>query len=264
MKTGAAMSAEQALRLHLASWGRRPETIVMRGPAVLPENAVVATGYPAMFPNLLGVVRAFGGGRAEHLGLIRAINGAADWGVMLGSTGTVLAPAACHVVYEVMRNQDVAECEYEVHTTCFRNEETAEVGRLRSFEMLEFVYLGNENGAARFATTWRERALAALATLGLTCDVVPATDPFFGAAAGAVTANGAERKHEVRTSLGGRLLAVASVNLHGTHFGESFSITSDGAPAISACVGFGLERILLALESSSPRQLDDWISAGRR
>jgi seryl-tRNA synthetase len=42
--------------------------------------------------------------------------------------------------------------------------------------------------------------------------------------------------------------AVASCNYHLDHFGHTFDIhTSDGAVAHSACVGFGLERVTLAL-----------------
>ena len=45
-----------------------------------------------------------------------------------------------------------------------------------------------------------------------------------------------------------RPTAIGSANYHEAHFGTSFGLrTPDGAYAHSACVGFGLERITLAL-----------------
>ena len=42
--------------------------------------------------------------------------------------------------------------------------------------------------------------------------------------------------------------ACCSFNFHETHFGEAFGIqTSDGAVANTACLGFGLERVAMAL-----------------
>jgi hypothetical protein len=47
---------------------------------------------------------------------------------------------------------------------------------------------------------------------------------------------------------GGRSLAVASLNDHEIHFGEAFDLRlPGGAVASSACVAFGLERLLLAV-----------------
>ena len=45
-----------------------------------------------------------------------------------------------------------------------------------------------------------------------------------------------------------RPTAIASVNYHQDHFASVFGIsTADGQAAHTACVGFGLERIALAL-----------------
>jgi seryl-tRNA synthetase len=42
--------------------------------------------------------------------------------------------------------------------------------------------------------------------------------------------------------------ACMSFNYHLNHFGEAWNIeTADGSPAFSGCVGFGLERLTLAL-----------------
>jgi seryl-tRNA synthetase len=42
--------------------------------------------------------------------------------------------------------------------------------------------------------------------------------------------------------------AVCSFNFHQQHFGSTFAImTADGEPAHTACLGFGLERVVMAL-----------------
>jgi seryl-tRNA synthetase len=56
-----------------------------------------------------------------------------------------------------------------------------------------------------------------------------------------------------------RPTAVASSNYHLDHFGLAFDIrTADGAVAHSACIGFGLERIALALFSTHGMDPDLW------
>jgi seryl-tRNA synthetase len=59
--------------------------------------------------------------------------------------------------------------------------------------------------------------------------------------------------------------AVASCNYHLDHFGHSFDIrTADGAVAHSACVGFGLERVTLALFKKHGFAPAQWPSDVRR
>jgi seryl-tRNA synthetase len=42
--------------------------------------------------------------------------------------------------------------------------------------------------------------------------------------------------------------AVCSFNYHQQHFSSAFDIrTADGSPASTACLGFGLERVVMAL-----------------
>ena len=53
--------------------------------------------------------------------------------------------------------------------------------------------------------------------------------------------------------------AISSCNYHLDTFGVAFDIkTGDGNPAHSACVGFGLERIALALFKTHGLRLSGW------
>ena len=53
--------------------------------------------------------------------------------------------------------------------------------------------------------------------------------------------------------------AIASSNCHADHLGGAFHITlADGSVAHSACVGFGMERIVLALFAAHGTDLGSW------
>ena len=56
-------------------------------------------------------------------------------------------------------------------------------------------------------------------------------------------------KFELLVPVGGEQpTAVASFNAHGDHFATPFGVTAcDGSPVHTACLGFGLERWVLAL-----------------
>jgi len=88
--------------------------------------------------------------------------------------------------------------------------------------------------------------------LGLDVQCVPANDPFFGRRGRLLAATQREQalKYElvVPITSSERPTAVASANWHQDHFGDLFAIRDDqGQTAHTACVGFGLERVTLAL-----------------
>ena len=104
--------------------------------------------------------------------------------------------------------------------------------------------------------TWREtwvgRAEQLTAALGLEARTDVASDPFFGRGGKllAVSQRDQRLKLEIVTPIGSdeQPTAIISLNYHQDHFAHIFGIaTADGAVAHTACVGFGLERIALAL-----------------
>jgi seryl-tRNA synthetase len=91
-----------------------------------------------------------------------------------------------------------------------------------------------------------------LRSVGLDVRPVVANDPFFGRGGRMMAATQKEQdlKYELVVPVASvdRPTAVTSCNYHLDHFGQAFGIkTADGKPAHSACIGFGLERIALAL-----------------
>ena len=59
-------------------------------------------------------------------------------------------------------------------------------------------------------------------------------------------------------------IACGSINLHGNFFGEKFDIEdSDGNPALTGCVGLGIERWVLAGFTQHGLEPDRWPAAVR-
>ena len=92
-----------------------------------------------------------------------------------------------------------------------------------------------------------------LNAVGLDVKPVVANDPFFGRGGRMMAADAEGTGSEVRVGhrrwrSAEKPTAIASCNYHLDHFGHAFGIqTADGRPAHTACIGFGLERIALAL-----------------
>jgi hypothetical protein len=89
-----------------------------------------------------------------------------------------------------------------------------------------------------------------LSELGLDARLEVAADPFFGAGERYLKATQREQRLKwecLAPVADGVRQAVASANYHKDRFGVAFGMIVNGAPAHSACVGFGLERIVLAL-----------------
>jgi hypothetical protein len=111
-----------------------------------------------------------------------------------------------------------------------------------------------------------QHGLDVLDQLGLAATPTPANDPFFGRVGKMLAAN--QLDEELKTELIVRLYgdlddgtAIVSSNCHRDHFGATFGIaTVDGAVAHSACVGFGMERIALAMLRTHGLDLATWPS----
>lgn len=227
---------------------------IVRFPPVLSRHDLERSGYLASFPHLIGAVFAFDGTESEGLEIGERAAGHGPWGSLLEQTDVTLTPAACYPVYPWLARQgplDAGGRLVDVGGWCFRREPSLDPARMQSFRMHENVRVGEPDVVAAWHEAWVERGAALLASLGLDVDVVPANDPFFGRG-GKLLAKGQRAqglKLEVVAPISSsRPGAILSANAHREHFGADFGIgTADGGTAHTACVGFGLERISLAL-----------------
>jgi seryl-tRNA synthetase len=123
---------------------------------------------------------------------------------------------------------------------------------MQAFRVREFVRCGTPDQVVQWRDMWLQRGLALLESLGLPAAADVANDPFFGRG-GKMMAEGQRAqklKFEVLVPVISKEkpTAVCSFNFHQEHFGGAFGITTeDGAVANTACLGFGLERCVMAL-----------------
>lgn len=247
--------------------GRTPATLVLRFPPVISRQTLERCGYLHTFPQLAGSIHTFRGGPDQHVELTQAIERGEDWGDYQTLSDVALTPAACYAVYPRFAGDLPAGGQLvDVESWCYRHEPSPLPRRLRAFRMREFVRLGAPELVRAWRDEWLDRGVAFLRSLGLDPLLAPAADPFFGRGARLLAASQREQqlKFELLTPIGSALTAVMSGNAHREHFGEAFAIrTSDGETAHTACVGFGMERLALALLWAHGPDPADWSTAVR-
>jgi seryl-tRNA synthetase len=220
-------------------------------PPVIARSILEKTGYAEAFPQLLGSV--FG---LEERGTGKLV-----------PTDVVVLPAACYHVYPALSGATLTgPARYVAHGTCYRHESTLEQGRLRSFRMSELVFVGAAEETIAWRERWLHRTEQLFRDLGLEVVVEVASDPFFGPGQRWLRATQREQqlKFELIAPVGeGMRQAIASCNYHKDHFGEKFEITTAGQAAHTSCVGFGLERVAMALTHAHGPDRKRWPDAVR-
>lgn len=228
---------------------------LLRFPPVNGRRLLERTDYVASFPQLLGTIDTFQGDAKDHRRLLADHETGAAWDGHMTTSDFALVPAACHPLYAALQagpQQGVVDgTAYALIGDCFRNEPSPDPMRFVSFRMLELVLVGTPEQALQHRQAMLELGAELLRELGLDVGIEAANDPFFGRA-GVMLAAG-QRRAELKFELTAPVYsthrtAIASGNYHEDHFGAEFELrTPDGQTAHSACFGFGLERIALAL-----------------
>ena len=222
-------------------------------PPVVPRALLQRTGYMESFPQLCGSVHAFTSGERRHPALLERVNAAGDWTEFLTQTEVVLAPAACYPLYPTLRGTlPERGALFDLCQFCFRHEPSDDPARMQSFQIRENVRAGTPDDVRSWRAAWMEEGRTLLESLGLRLVLASASDPFFGRAGQLMKANqqAQELKFELLVPVwsDAEPTAVASFNYHQEHFAHLFDIhTANGEHAHTACIGFGLERIAVAL-----------------
>ncbi|MGV3551478.1 amino acid--[acyl-carrier-protein] ligase [Rhizobium sp.] len=213
------------------------------------------SGYMKSFPQLAGTVHSFCGNDHDHIGLLQCMEEGKDWTKEQKSTDIALTPAACYPLYPTIAKRGPIAMTgglYDLQSYCFRHEPSKEPTRQQMFRMREYVCMGTEQHVTEFRQTWMDRGMKMLADLGLPVELDVANDPFFGRA-GRLLANN-QRDQNLKFELlipvnsTANPTACMSFNYHQDAFGQKWGLNlADGSVAHTACVGFGLERIALAL-----------------
>jgi hypothetical protein len=166
----------------------------------------------------------------------------------LAPIDAVLAPAACYGVYISRQQAALSQPQWiTVRGTCFRAERSFQpLVRQPSFSMREIVHLGTAESVEAFLREGRERAMRLAGQWGLALSVETATDPFFDPARSPKYLHAKLFPTKQELIYGGT--ALGSLNNHRNFFGEAFEISLDGQPVHTACIAFGLERWLHAIQ----------------
>jgi seryl-tRNA synthetase len=253
----------------IAAAGADLQPTVVHFPLVMARAPFERSGYLRSFPDLVGVVEVFRGDDATHAQLLERLDAGRPWADLLEQSDIVLCSAACHPLYpHCSGTLPPGGRRFEVYGSCFRNEPSIDLARMQAFRQHEFVAIGSPTFTKSHRDEWVERGLGVLASLGIEAEPVVANDPFFGRAGRLLAASQRVEvlKYELVYTIvqGSAPTALVSANCHLDHFGAPFGIeTDDGAIAHSACVGFGTERIVLALLATHGLDTDKWSDAVR-
>ncbi|MFN8573352.1 MAG: amino acid--[acyl-carrier-protein] ligase [Gemmatimonadaceae bacterium] len=225
----------------------------MTFPPVIDRKIIERTGYMDSFPTLCGVVHAFAGNEREARTLSQQIAADQPWGGALQMTDVVLNPAACYPLYPTCAGTlPAGGRQVTMFAWVYRHEPSLEPTRMRAFRVREFVRLGDPDTVVAWRDLWLERGVSMLKSLQLPAKADVAADPFFGRGGKMLAAGQIEQrlKFEVLIPVISEEhpTACCSFNYHQDKFGSAFDIhTSDGAVAHTACLGFGMERVTMAL-----------------
>lgn len=224
------------------------------------------SGYMKSFPQLAGTVHSFCGCELDHISLLKCMEEEKDWTEGQKATNIVLTPAACYPLYPTVAkrgNLPMAGGLYDLQSYCFRHEPSNDPARQQLFRMREYVRMGTEAQVTEFRQLWMDRGVKMMEDLGLDVEIDVANDPFFGRA-GKLLANN-QRDQNLKFELlipvtsEANKTACMSFNYHQDAFGAKWGLNlEDGAVAHTACVGFGLERIALALFAAHGLDTKAW------
>jgi len=223
-------------------------------PPIVARTLIERLGYLGNFPQLVGSIHSFFGDEKTARELAALADAGQRWEHLLEPAETMLLPAACYPVYPLFTG--LLPNQGRLVTTInwvFRHEPSDEPTRLQAFRVREIIRAGTNEQVVQWRDQWCERSLKMFVEdflLPARSDV--ANDPFFGRVGRMMAANQLDQKLKFEilcpvVSLENPT-AVCSFNWHQDKFTSTFGIKkADGELASTACLGFGLERVVLAI-----------------
>ena len=236
LRDAAAISRFEEIDREFLQLARRHHARELQFPTLISKTLLERAEYPQAFPHLLMIACGCQDPARETLFVPENL-APQEW---------YLSPAVCYHAYAHYHGQVLADPQIiTARGRCYRREAAFQFGRRQlEFEMREIVLLGDPD--------WLNERIALIQTeidriaegRRLSVHWQTAEDPFF-----LPTAKGKalmQRLMETKRELvcdEPEPLAIASVNRHGTFFGERFAILQvDQTPVHTACVAFGLDR----------------------
>lgn len=237
---------------------------VMAFPPCIDRKVLEKSEFLDSFPHLAGTVYSFTGNQKQALELSARVHGGHEWGDLQSMTSVCLTPAACYPVYPSFTGTlPEGGRMVDMQNWVFRNEPSPEPTRMQAFRVREFVRVGSPEMVVQWRDKWLKRGLDIMLSLSLPARAEVASDPFFGRGGRLLAVNQKEQKLKFEVVIPviseENPTAVCSFNYHQDHFGKLFDIkTADGEIAQTACLGFGMERIVMALFKTHGMVFSEW------
>ena len=244
--------------------GAKLEPEVMRFPPIFDRAHYEKIDHINNFPDLMGSLHTFTGDERAHRAMLAKFEAREDWSRDLAPARVMMTPAICYPLYPTATGRlPAGGRRVDLQGYAFRHEPSDDPARMQIFRMHEFVRLGTPAEALDHREYWLGKTQEIFRSVGLNVEAVVANDPFFGR--GGKVQKAMQREQALKFELVipicsvDKPTAIGSCNYHLDHFGVAFDIRSaDGEVAHSACVGFGLERIALALFKTHGLEIGRW------
>jgi len=238
-------------------------------PPIVDRDVIRRTHYMESFPKLCGSIHSYREPRAKHMDLVDCVDQGGDWGPFLEQMPLTLCPAACYPLYPTCSGTiPDGGRHFDLSSYVFRAEPSDDPARLQSFRQRENVRIADPETIVSWRNSWSEHSVAVLTELGLPVALEVASDPFFGRGGRLLSANQIAEKLKLEVVVPitstEEPTPICSLNYHEDKFATAFDIrTSSGEYAHSACIGFGLERVALALIETHGVAVESWPASVR-
>ena len=238
-------------------------------PNVIPMESLSDANHLSSFPEHLNFVSHLDSD-IENLDRFSAIatstrlSSADDQDITFAPSDLVHNPSTCYHCYASKRGMDLTDnTAITAITKCHRYEASnhSQLGRLMEFSLREVIFLGTPD----YVRETRAQSLKVVEDLVRDWHVFgslgSASDPFFSSdySKKATHQQRLALKYEYRALLPPhKPISILSSNLHGPTFSKAFSITLNGRPINTGCIGFGLERFAFAIIAQHGDSPDHW------
>ncbi|MBP3450160.1 MAG: hypothetical protein J6K22_06855 [Spirochaetaceae bacterium] len=177
----------------------------------------------------------------------------------------VLSPSACFHSYIEYQNRNLDKnLILTFKQNVFRNEgrlNFKEKGRLIDYHVREIVFIGDSIFVEKKRHQILKKIITFIEELGLSGRIVVASDSFILPKLQRYRSIQKidKSKFEVQLNIEeNRNIAVASLNLHGKSFSDPFNISVNNVDTVTGCVGFGIQRWILAFISQYGWDVNNW------
>ncbi len=234
-------------------------------PVILPINQYKKTGYLTNSPQY----SMFCCSACENIQMLEQLDKYADSEAIekyLNRPAYALSPSACFHTYLEYENQILDKNQTVTFTqSVFRNEgrfNYTDFGRLRDYHVREIVLLGNMEYVIEKRKKIVDQIITFIKEINLCGDISIASDPFIMPKMQKFKKIQVTEASKYEMHLNyekEQKLSVASFNLHGTAFTHPFNIKiKECQEAVTGCVGFGLERWVLAFLKQYGVNVKNW------